>query len=258
LLSVRGRRSSDGDTEEVAAMSYRNLVGTALVLACISLSVTAPPALAFTDVSPDHPYHEAISHLADLDVIDGYNDGTFRPDQPIWRAQFAKMILGADKVEGAGDWSSVDEVVEGLTSPFTDLGPNDPGSLYPHEYIAVAWSKGLTKGVTPTEFAPWREITRAQVVTMAVRALKNDYPGVFVVFPWLLSDPPDSYRSTWGPFSPTHGENARWAEFNGLLQGLPLRDEASDPWASMSRGEVAQVLYHVNLKYYTAWISTGG
>ena len=55
--------------------------------------------------------------------------------------------------------------------------------------------------------------------------------------------PPASFESAWNPaLSPVHGENARKAEYNGLLAGLTL--DGMDPAASMPRGEVAQILWN--------------
>lgn len=57
--------------------------------------------------------------------------------------------------------------------------------------------------------------------------------------------PPANYVSTWDPaLSLDHGQNARRAQFNHLLDGIPLA--GLDPWGPMPRGEVAQVLYNSN------------
>ena len=55
--------------------------------------------------------------------------------------------------------------------------------------------------------------------------------------------PPASFESAWDPaLSSVHGQNARKAEYNGLLAGLTL--DGMDPAASMPRGEVAQILWN--------------
>jgi len=192
-------------------------------------------ALAFDDVPADHQYSEAISDLSQRGIISGFGDGTFGPAKPVTRQQFAKMI---DRTLGL-------PVDESMSSPFTDLGADilapGPGvdNLYPHEYVAAAWNHGITTGITPTSFGPFNNISRAQVVTMVVRALE-------MLHPTLLTSPDAGYANTWGAsFSSIHGPNARIAESNGLLAGLPLTGTANDPWAPMPRGEVAQVLHNV-------------
>jgi hypothetical protein len=60
----------------------------------------------------------------------------------------------------------------------------------------------------------------------------------------LLKNPPATYEPTWNPsLSPDHGQNARLAEFNGLLAQLPWA--TLDPSAPMSRGEIAQLEWNL-------------
>jgi hypothetical protein len=216
------------------AQSIPNRSGYALHLSAVSADHTIVATFSriqpsFSDVTALSPYYAAIQGMALADVIGGYPDGTFRPLAPVLRAQFAKMAVGALQLSAN----------EGMTSPFVDLGSNNPASLYPHEYVAAAYANGITQGLTATVFGPWENISRAQAVTMVVRAVQHLHPG------WL-QPVPDAYLNTWGTdFSPIHGPNSRIAEYNGLLAGLPLADAASDPWAPMSRGEVAQVLWNM-------------
>jgi hypothetical protein len=180
----------------------------------------------FTDVSPITRYAVAISELASVETISGFGDHTFRPDDPVYRQQFAKMI-----VRDLGLPVTPNDVC-----PFGDvagdLDPNDP--LYADHYVAVCAAHGITEGMTPSLFAPYESISRFQLISMVVRALNTLQPG-------LLATPPTTYVSTWDPaLSSDHGQNARLAEFNHLLDGLPLA--GLDPWGPMSRGEVAQVL----------------
>ena len=73
---------------------------------------------------------------------------------------------------------------------------------------------------------------------MVIRAMQSLHPGV-------LQDVPGTYVNTWGTgFSVAHGANARIAEFNGLLDGLPLAGISADP-GDMARGEVAQVVWNM-------------
>ena len=63
-------------------------------------------------------------------------------------------------------------------APFLDLGPDDLGDLYPHEFVGAAYQAGVTKGTTTTTFSPYTNITLAQVVTMVVRAADAYHPGL--------------------------------------------------------------------------------
>lgn len=77
----------------------KNKVRTAALFATASaLSVGAVVVAAnttFTDVSESNPYYESVEYLAAEGIINGFGDGTFRPDLPVTRGQAAKMIANA-------------------------------------------------------------------------------------------------------------------------------------------------------------------
>ncbi len=197
--------------------------------AIVSTSVEAQP---FTDVSETHPYKNAIYSMRDAGIISGYQVGTgweFRPNNPILRAQFAKMIDGAlGLIVTEDSWKDEQK-------SFNDLGADDLSSLYPHDYIAVCAENGITKGVRDREFAPWEEITRAQVVTMITRAIEKLKPG-------YLRDVPQNYTNSIGFTDDTHGKNLDTLEYNGFLLPLSDYDRSWNPWEKANRGEVAYLL----------------
>jgi hypothetical protein len=195
-----------------------------------------PQGTTFSDVPANHPYAPAINGLRGAGAISGYGDNTFRPENHLWRAQFAKMIVEALSLTDAQG----QPVSESLVAPFTDLGPDDPTTLYPHDYIALIAQRGVTVGKTPTTFAPWDNVSRAQVISMVVRAA-HEAGG-------LPAAPPPGYQSALGDFSPSHAENARIAEYNGLTAGLVGYGAAWDPWASATRGECAQIIWNLYQK----------
>jgi hypothetical protein len=191
---------------------------------------------AFVDVKLGHSYYEAIQGLYDAGVVDGYpvqGGKEFRPDNPLWRAQFTKVILGALEVQVTEDaWSDA-------APPFTDLEPDPLDNLYPHDYIAEAARRGITYGTSATAFSPYVNISRAQLITMAVRAARTMKPSV-------LMDPPTGYTGSLPGFnSPDHTANLRLAEYSGLLTGLRDYGPSWNPWNDASRGEAAQVMWNV-------------
>ena len=143
---------------------------------------TAAPAEAvghFADVPQGLAYQPAIDALHEAEVIGGYfEDGhwVFKPGNPVLRAQFAKMICGALAIP----------VSEGSSSPFADLEPNDTTDLYPNHYVAAVAARGITLGTGPAAFSPWNNVTRAQLITMTVRAAGAVAPG-------LLTEPPAEF-----------------------------------------------------------------
>ena len=202
-----------------------------LVLAAEANASTKAPAApdAFSDVLAGYPYAVAIDALRSSGVIVGYLDGgrwLFKPANPVLRAQFAKMICGALDIP----------VSEVQVEPFSDLGPNDPNDLYPSDYVAAVAARGITTGTAPGLFSPWNRITRAQLVTMAVRAANALAPGALTV-------PPVTFAGSLGSFDPDHDAAMRTAEWNGLLVGLDGFGKSWNPWADASRGETAQILF---------------
>jgi hypothetical protein len=190
---------------------------------------------AFTDVHPGATYYDAIQGMASKGLIGGYATSggynEYRPTNSVYRAQYAKMIDGALGLA----------VNEAMVPPvsFSDLGTDNPADLYPHEFVWTAYSNNIIKGYSDGTFKPYTAISRGHVITMTVRALQGLYPAALTV-------PPDGYVQTWGNDLPAeHKANARIAEYNNLLAGLPLTTTASNGNASMPRGEVAQVLWNM-------------
>ncbi len=194
---------------------------------------------SFSDVPTTYPYYQAIQGMAAAGVINGTGGGLFQPGAPVTRQQFAKMIV-----------KSLGLTVTGTeVCPFTDVskGGSGPDPLYPDKYVAVCAAHGITTGKTATTFAPYDNITRAQISTMMVRAAQNLEPGTLVTAPaW--------FQSSWGDFSPVHAPSANTAEYDGLFEGLQLAF-FKDPTVSATRGEVAQLLW--NLKNFQKQTKTG-
>lgn len=196
-------------------------------------TTTAPPTppSVFGDVLPGDPYYTAVDGLARALIIAGYpipGGREFRPENPVKRAQFAKMIVGVLGLP----------LDESMRAPFSDLGIDDPADLYPHQYVAAAAAWSITVGTAPDRFSPWRDVTRAQAVTMAVRGAGSRLPGA-------IPDPPDGFGGTLGTFDTTHSPFMRAAEATGLLDGPAGFGPDWDPWAPASRGEVAQILWNL-------------
>ena len=221
----------DGDHVVFAGSADDPYMNNAVVY--LATRESAPPPPSFLDVPADHPYRAAIEDLARAGIVGGYpvpGGSEYRPQNLVWRAQFAKMICEV--------WDL--EVTEADESPFTDLEADDPASLYPHEYVAAAARAGITTGLTPTTFGPYLDISRAQVITMIVRSAQQLSPG-------LLKTPSSGYVPWVPPFSDVHDANLAIAEYNGLLKELVGYGAAWDPWANATRGEVAQMLHNLRM-----------
>ncbi len=187
---------------------------------------------AFTDVTGTDPYRTAIQGLRDLDVVQGYPsvDGAeFRPQAALTRAQFAKMLATALRIR----------VTESMDAPFGDLGPDDPESLFPHEYIAALAEEGIIRGTSAGCFSPYAGVSRAQMATLLVRAAQ-------VLHPRSITEPGSQWEGpTLGDFDPLHGPCMAAAEWNWLLDGLVGFGREWDPWAQAGRAEAAQMVWNL-------------
>jgi hypothetical protein len=120
------------------------------------LEITVQAAPKFNDVPMSHPDFLAVEQLSDLGIISGYTDGSFRPDEAITRAQFAKILAKSLQ------W--------GLINPqegrFTDV-PQDSW-MYP--YIETIAARGVITGYSDNTFLPNNTITRGKLIKALVTA----------------------------------------------------------------------------------------
>ncbi len=225
----------------LATLTLTLVAVAALVLAGCrgGTSVTTAPALTFTDVPDSHRYARAISELARLGIVSGRGDDTFGPDDPVYRAQFAKMICRLLEVDVSEEQSF---------APFIDLGPDDPDNLYPHEFVGAAYHAGITNGTTAIAFSPYANITLSQVITMTIRAADTYHPG-------LLAAAPRDWYACWADSDRVHGANVRRADYTDLLALLPIQYRWTDVSRPATRGEVAQILFNLHNKLKPATIT---
>jgi Tol biopolymer transport system component len=232
------RVSSDKNHEELPQLSDGRLLWTrarwaeelpSQVMLC-AFSPDTPPQPdpgAFPDAATS-PYKDAIRAMVETGAVTGFDDGLFRPESIINRAQFAKMLVLLLDIP----------VSENLNGPFWDLGMDDPDDFYPHEYVAAAYKSKIVQGLGPHSYGPWTPISRAQLVTMIVRAA--DARGIP-----LERYPPSSFHPTLGAFDPTHVRAMSRAEYDGILSGLVDFGPNWDPWAPVTRAEAASMLWYL-------------
>jgi hypothetical protein len=208
----------------------RVLIGLLVtVVLVLGVAVPALAAVEFTDID-GHAYEASILNLASRGFIGGYADDTFRPDNELQRQQFAKMAV----LTMGYDVTAAD------VSHFPDTpAPSDPvnNPLYPGNYAAVAAANGLIQGYANGYFGFYNNVTRQQVITIAVRAAGT-----------ALADAPAAYAGVLSYTDPNHGANIKKAEYNGLLDGILDNLEEGATWdvtANATRGEAAEVLSKV-------------
>lgn len=109
----------------------------------------------YTDVNAGDWFNNAISTLSNAGIVTGYNDGTFRPNQPITRGEMAKIIANFANLNKG-------------TKSFTDLSGH-----WSKTYVELAAGNGWIAGYPDGSFRPDQKITRAETVTMINRVLER-------------------------------------------------------------------------------------
>jgi uncharacterized protein YkwD len=109
-----------------------------------------PQALAanFYDVAASSSYYTAINYLADSGIINGYPDGSFKPEQEINRAEFLKLLLES---------SNVTTDVNTATN-FSDIDEN----AWYAKYVRKARQEGWIEGYSDNTFRPAQPINKAE------------------------------------------------------------------------------------------------
>jgi hypothetical protein len=148
-----------------------------LLLVVVMLFGLATTALAYTDVTAT-TQTGPVEKLSALGIIKGYADGTFKPENPITRAEFAAVIVRAMGLE---------EAAKLINSPtkFSDVTAN---YAWAYGYINIASAKGIIKGDPNGKFRPGDKVSFAEAITMLLRAggwdaacSTMDWPAGFVM-----------------------------------------------------------------------------
>lgn len=155
----------------------------------------------YTDVASDAWYNTAVSTMTKAGIVDGYPDGTFRPDAPITRAEMAKIISLFAKLDKS-------------ESRFSDIAGH-----WAEAYIKLAAGNGWIVGYPDGTFGPQRNITRAETATMINRVLdrvpseESHLLSRGVMQIWPDANPGDWFYLAMQEATNSHDyeRNAKWA-----------------------------------------------
>lgn len=118
-------------------------------------------AVDLDDVASGSWYEPYVAIAIELGLVQGYPDNTFRPEQPISRGEFVK-IVGA-YLEAGGE-----VIPEEVNEPFTDVSGND----WYGKYVSFFYNADVVSGSDATHFMPGNPITRAEVAKIIVAAME--------------------------------------------------------------------------------------
>ena len=156
----------------------KNLSKVLAVVLSFMLVFTTVGAASYTDVAADAKYGEAVSVLSSLSILKGYEDGTFKPDGDITRAEFAAVVCRLLGLEETANGAKGQQV-------FNDV----PGDHWASGYVALASQQGIVNGYGDGNFGPEDKVLYEQAIKMLVAALgytpmaevNGGYPGGFQI-----------------------------------------------------------------------------
>ena len=116
----------------------------------------------FADVSAGVWYSSYLERLADRGVVESYEDGTFRPSEPLTRRDMAVFLTRA--------FAHISPAAE-PAGAFEDMAADAPGAAEVEAILAA----GVTRGCSaePMRYCPEESVTRAQMASFLIRALQS-------------------------------------------------------------------------------------
>lgn len=150
----------------------------------------------FSDVAADAWYCSSVSTLSRMGIIAGYPDGTFRPNAPITRAEFAAI---ATRFDNNGDKTPVS---------FTDIIGH-----WAEGEITVAANHGWVSGYGDGTFRPQNQITRAETMSLVNRVLKRLPETPADLLPDMITWTDNADTSSWYYLPVQEATNSHYYEF---------------------------------------------
>ncbi len=171
---------------------------------------------SFSDVPTDSKYYEPITYLVEKNIIKGYDDGTFKPNQPVNRAEALKFIL-----------ESISAAIETGTLPFTDVTKD----AWYSGYLFTAYKREIVNGNPDGTFKPENTVNKAEFFKILFNGLSVDIDPVVTVAPYE-----DVATTAW------FAHYIAYAKEIGILDA---QVKTINPSVGMTRGEVADAMYRL-------------
>lgn len=183
---------------------------------------------SFRDVTSAHWAFASVERAAELGLVTGYSDGTFRPDAPVTRAQFVLML-----------WRMCGKPAAAKAASFADASAD-----WYQDALSWAVENGYVNGLSDTRFGPDAPITRQQAMAILFR-LNGGQSGTELTLTGI-------YEQTFAD-STTIASWAKdatwWAVYHELVSGVGGSRIA--PEANASRAQIAAILLRYADKFMT-------
>lgn len=150
---------------------------------------------SFSDVTSAHWAANYIGYMEQFGIVRGYSDGTFRPNAPITRAEFAAICC------------RFEQLTDGAAT-FTDV----PASHWAAKSIAYAAKRGWVTGYADGTFKPGNNITRAEVAAVTCRLLERSADEAYIrahlkELPRVFADMNEQHWAYWYAMEAANGHD---------------------------------------------------
>jgi hypothetical protein len=190
---------------------------------------------AFSDVPNTSANFAAVQDLSERDVIKGYADGTFKPDNNVNRAELVKMVVGM--MLGEPDATDI--------TKYKNCFPDVKDEWFA-SYICLAKEQGWVDGYPDGTFKPGNSVNRVEAIKIALNIMiAKDYWPDPTDAELALPMPKDADMNAW------YSSFLRFAIVKELLDGQHVTgDETAffyKPAEPMTRKEVAEMIFRTSL-----------
>jgi plastocyanin len=202
-------------------MKTRLFTAAGFIAACTLLfTLTASASTEFLDVPSTHPNYTAIMDLKNRGIIEGYADGTFKPDQNVNRVEALKIILyGAKVIIDQNDTSS----------KFSDTEEK----VWYSPILNTAVSKKIVEGYPDGTFRPAKTINLVEALKITQLSFNIDLTSIKV-----LEDPyADTPKTEW------YAKYMQYAKNNNLIDADS--ENKVYPDQPMTRGKITELIYRL-------------
>ena len=162
---------------------------------------------SLSDVTRGQWFNHAVSTLSSMGIVKGHNDGTFAPNAPITRAEFAAIA------------ARFDDKNTDTSSKFTDIA-----SHWAKNEIGIAANKGWINGYPDGTFRPNQYITRAEAMTLVNRVLNRLPENSSDLLDSMIKWPDNSDASAWYYLAVQEATNSHYYD---------LKENKHEKWSKL-------------------------
>lgn len=176
-------------------------------------------AQVFSDVAPNYDYASAIKELKAKNILNGYPDGTFRPEATLNRAESIKILIAGNMIN----------LKANAHNTFTDVPDNE----WFANYVKTAYQLKIVKGYPDGSFRPQNTVSRAEFLKMALLTAGFDMPESATQNPYTDVDKGDWFAVYF-----------EFAKDNDIIKVQTAN--RIFPNQALTRGEAADIIYKIS------------